>query len=129
MAEQLLGMDRASLIEVLDVITTELQETAAWFEVDLGDIALMESIQDQAKETLMLRNLQSMQQAAELHKKTESLETRTRELEEETRRDGLTGLYNRAYLDQCLLRGVYQRQAPGMAPDGHLCRSGPLQKR
>jgi len=96
-------MDRDSLIEVLDVITAELQETAAWFEVDLGDIALMESIQDQAKEILMLRNLQSMQQAAELHKKTESLETRTRELEEETRRDGLTGLYNRAYLDQCLL--------------------------
>jgi len=103
LAEQLLGMDRDSLVEVLDVIAADLQETAAWFEVDLGDTALMESIRDQAKEILMLRNLQSMQQAAELHKKTESLETRTRELEEETRRDRLTGLYNRAYLDQCLL--------------------------
>ncbi len=103
LAEQLLEMDRDSLIEVLDVIAAELRETAAWFEVDLGDVALMESIQDQAKDILMLRNLQSMQQAADLHKKTESLETRTRELEEETRRDGLTGLYNRAYLDQCLL--------------------------
>lgn len=79
MAEQLLGMDRDNLIDVLDVIATELRETAAWFEVDLGDIALMEAIQDQAKEILMLRNLQSMQQAADLHKKTESLETRTRD--------------------------------------------------
>jgi diguanylate cyclase (GGDEF)-like protein len=50
----------------------------------------------------MMLNLQSIKQAVELQKTTESLESRTRELEEETRHDGLTGLYNRSYLDQTI---------------------------
>jgi len=47
----------------------------------------------------MLRNLQTMQESQDLHKAAESLESRTRELEEETRRDKLTGLFNRAHFD------------------------------
>lgn len=43
-----------------------------------------------------------MQETAHLHKITESLASRTRELEEANRRDGLTGLYNRVHLDQVL---------------------------
>lgn len=50
----------------------------------------------------MMMNLQTLQQADKLQETAEVLETRTRELEERSRRDGLTGLYNRAYLDKRL---------------------------
>jgi diguanylate cyclase (GGDEF)-like protein len=57
---------------------------------------------DNAREMLMMMNLQTLQQADKLQETAEVLESRTRELEERSRRDGLTGLYNRAYLDQKL---------------------------
>jgi diguanylate cyclase (GGDEF)-like protein len=102
LAAEHLGMDRATLAAVLDAIGAEMREMAALFEVDLGDAPMVETVLDQAREILMLRNLQSIQEAAELHRTAESLESRTRELEEQTRRDTLTGLYNRAHLDQVL---------------------------
>jgi diguanylate cyclase (GGDEF)-like protein len=102
LADKHLGIDCTTLAGVLDAIGGEMGETAAMFEVDLGDTTMMETVLDQAREILMLRNLQSIHEAAELHRTAESLESRTRELEEQTRRDKLTGLYNRAHLDQVL---------------------------
>lgn len=99
LVEELLGMDRKALADVLESIAGELRETAALFDINLGDPSVVESILDQAKEILMLRNLQTMQESQDLHKAAESLESRTRELEEETRRDKLTGLFNRAHFD------------------------------
>ncbi len=100
MAENLLGMDRETLRDIFASLAAELQQTAALFNLVLGDGKHIEYILDQAKEILMLRNLQSVRHSAELKKQTESLASRTRELEEETQRDSLTGLYNRAFLDQ-----------------------------
>ena len=100
MAENLLGIDRETLRDIFVSLAAELQQTAQLFNMVLGDGEHIEYILDQAKEILMLRNLQSVRHSAELEKQTESLASRTRELEEETQRDGLTGLYNRAFLDQ-----------------------------
>lgn len=68
----------------------------------MGHSNLIEAISEQAKEILTLRNLETMQVTAELRRTTQLLESRTRELEEASRRDGLTGVYSRAYLDQSL---------------------------
>ncbi len=100
MAQNLLGMDRETLQDIFASLAADLQQTAELFNLVLGDGEHIEYILDQAKEILMLRNLQSVRHSAELKKQTESLASRTRELEEETQRDSLTGLYNRAFLDQ-----------------------------
>jgi diguanylate cyclase (GGDEF)-like protein len=53
---------------------------------------------------LMLRNLFALREINTLRAVAEISNSRTLELEEETRRDAMTGVYNRAYLDQVLAR-------------------------
>ncbi|MGB5305523.1 MAG: diguanylate cyclase, partial [Gammaproteobacteria bacterium] len=98
--EQRLGLEREDLDSLIALLDTDLQEAQEMYEMDLQDFSFSESLLDQARETLMLRNLQGIQQAAELQQSAAELESRTRVLEEKSRRDGLTGLYNRVYLDQ-----------------------------
>ncbi len=102
MAKELLDIDHDELATILDAVTEDLPVTASLFDVEIADPNLTEHILGQAKEILMLRNLQSMREAKQLSQTAQSLETRTKELEEQNRRDGLTGLYNRAYLDDVL---------------------------
>jgi len=97
--EQRLGLGRKTLDSLIALLDTDVQEAQEMYEMDLQDFSFSESLLDQAKETLMLRNLQGIQHAAELQQSAAELESRTRVLEENSRRDGLTGLFNRAYLD------------------------------
>ncbi len=101
-----LDLSNETLAVILETLFNEVTEMAQLFDMNFEDPMLLESIVDQAREILMLRNLQTMQKASELEETTKSLESRTRELEEENRRDNLTGLYNRAYLD-CMLEQEY----------------------
>jgi diguanylate cyclase (GGDEF)-like protein len=101
-ASEHLGIEREALVSLLDTTAAELRETAGIFDVDQGNAPLTESILEQAKEILLLRTLQTMRTADELQRTAESLESRTRELEELSRRDGLTGLYNRSHFDEML---------------------------
>ena len=50
----------------------------------------------------MLRNLQALRDVDQLKTSAESLEERTRRLEESNKRDPLTNLFNRTYLDHYL---------------------------
>lgn len=100
MANKHLEMDRETFLTILDTAGMELQETSVLFDVDFGDPSLIVSILDSAKEVLVLRNIQAAQEVSALRSVVESLESKTNELEEETRRDGLTGLYNRAHLER-----------------------------
>jgi diguanylate cyclase (GGDEF)-like protein len=52
----------------------------------------------------MLRSLHALREINTLRAVAETSNSRALELEEETRRDALTGAYNRAYLDQFLAR-------------------------
>jgi diguanylate cyclase (GGDEF)-like protein len=69
-----------------------------------------DKILEEAREALMLRNLQALQAVDRLQTSTESLEQRTRRLEETNKRDPLTNLYNRAYLDQYLHEAFHASQ-------------------
>ena len=81
-----------------------LPETEAIFETDLLANQHPELILEQAREALMLRNLVALREINTLRAVAEISSNRTQELEEETRRDAMTGVYNRAYLDQVLAR-------------------------
>jgi diguanylate cyclase (GGDEF)-like protein len=52
----------------------------------------------------MLRSLHALREINTLRAVAESSNSRALELEEETRRDAMTGIFNRAYLDQALSR-------------------------
>jgi diguanylate cyclase (GGDEF)-like protein len=101
-AEKWLPDARETLADVIEAVTQEVEQTATMFDIDLGDTSLMLSLMAQARDILIVRSLHSQLQAESLSQTTQSLESRTRELEEQTRRDGLTGIYNRTHLDAVL---------------------------
>jgi diguanylate cyclase (GGDEF)-like protein len=103
-AERSLGLDKMAFGQVLGTIGAMIPETEAIFETDLLSRQHPELILEQAREVLMLRSLYALREINTLRVAAEDSTSRTLELEEETRRDALTGVYNRAYLDQFLGR-------------------------
>jgi diguanylate cyclase (GGDEF)-like protein len=99
-----LGLDRMAFGQVLGTIGAMIPETEAIFEADLLSKQHPELILEQAREVLMLRSLHALREINTLRVAAEGSSARTLELEEATRRDALTGVYNRAYLDQFLGR-------------------------
>jgi len=99
-----LAIDEETLSMLPASLNEDFMDVASLFETDLADYSLSESLVDQAKEALLLRNLQTIKRSDHLLEETAMLESRTRSLEEQARRDGLTGLFNRAYLDDKLER-------------------------
>jgi diguanylate cyclase (GGDEF)-like protein len=103
-AERSLGLDKMAFGQVLGTIGAMIPETEAIFETDLLAKQHPELILEQAREVLMLRSLHALREINTLRVAAEDSSSRVVELEEETRRDSLTGVYNRAYLDQFLGR-------------------------
>jgi diguanylate cyclase (GGDEF)-like protein len=101
-AKQELGLGLDALSRIVESLNNDLREAANLYEINLDDCTLSESLLDQARETLMLRNLQVIQHATTLKETAQALESHAQSLEEQSRRDGLTGLYNRAYLDRVI---------------------------
>jgi diguanylate cyclase (GGDEF)-like protein len=103
-AERSLGLDKMSFGQVLGTVGAMIPETEAIFETDLLAKQHPEMILEHAREVLMLRSLHALREINTLRTAAEISSSRALELEEETRRDALTGVYNRAYLDQFLGR-------------------------
>ncbi len=101
-AEKYAHIDRERLAEVLEEVSSMIPEAEGVFETKFLVNQSSDAILDDAKEALMLRSLQAMQQVNALQHTADSLVNQTKELEESVRRDGLTGLYNRRYLDEFL---------------------------
>lgn len=101
-ALECLGMDGDAFLAIVAEIANELPEMETLFEVDLVDERQIQNIQEQARELLLIHNLQALQQAVDIQHEMNSLQSQARTLEEENRRDSLTGLYNRAHLGQVL---------------------------
>ena len=102
--EILLGLDKAAFIENLETITEELQETAEIFDIDVGDPTVLNCIAEQAKDLLLLRSMESLKTAEELHQAAELLESKAKKLEDSAKRDPLTNIYNRGFLEISLSR-------------------------
>src|SRR5580700_6588409 len=103
-AERSLGLDKMAFGQVLGTIGAMIPETEAIFEAELLSKQHPDLILEQAREVLMLRSLHALREINTLRASPESSATRAMEVEEETRRDQLTGVYNRAYLEQFIAR-------------------------
>lgn len=102
LAEKHLSLTKNIIIPILNDSTRLTNEMAELFDITPCDENLARIIMENAREIMSLRNIHTLQQSVELRKTAESLIVRTQELEEENRRDNLTGLYNRYYLEEKL---------------------------
>jgi diguanylate cyclase (GGDEF)-like protein len=108
-----LGIDGESLTTAMSTIVAEIPEVERLFDTAILDADIATSIIDQARELLTLRNLQAIDQVASLIQTTAQLEQRTTVLEDKQRRDPLTGVFNRGYLDELLQREFQSASAGG----------------
>ncbi len=98
--ERVFGLGKEDFGQIIERIGSLVPETEAIYETDL--IRDPDAIVEQAREVLLIRNLHALQEMSTLRETADSASERARELEEESRRDALTGAYNRAYLEQYL---------------------------
>ncbi len=99
-----LQLDEKSLAEVLESAADAMQEIGRLFDVRLQTRAQVQGALDEARTLLLARNLSILQESAATRERAEKLEEHVRTLEEERRRDALTGLFNRNHLDSVLAR-------------------------
>ena len=103
-AERSLGLDKTAFGQVLGTIGSMIPETEAIFEAELLSKQHPDLILEQARDVLMLRSLHALREINTLRAASDTMTERALEVEEETRRDTLTGVYNRAYLEGYLSR-------------------------
>jgi len=95
-----LALDSESLGSILDSVADEMGPIAELFEIDVNNDFHSRAVAEKAREVLAMRNMQSIQEASMLKQVNVNLQRKAQTLEEENRRDALTCLYNRAYLDK-----------------------------
>jgi len=101
-ANDIPDLDGDALAAVIDRVAEAAPEIEQLFEMELLDKARSEWILNEAREVIVLRNLQMVQESSKLREVAASLQVQARMLEEKTRRDKLTGAFNRGHLDQTL---------------------------
>lgn len=106
-ARRMLDMSWDDLMQVIEDTGNQLQESAAMFDIDIEGQIPTELIRGKAKELMSLMTINALQETSALKEKTDALTSQNNMLKEQNRRDNLTGLYNRAYLEQ-MLAAEYQ---------------------
>lgn len=101
-AQSWLDISSDALGEAMQKIVEQVPETERLFDAPLLDHDACAAILEQARELLLIRNLQNIEQVGALQLMTERFEARTAELESQHRRDPLTGVFNRGHLDVVL---------------------------
>ncbi len=105
LAETALGLDKNAFGAVMQTVCDRIPETGSLFETDLIDETQAELIAERAHEALTIRNLQSIQDAADAGRKARALKDRADDLEAKNRQDSLTRVANRGHLDELLRKG------------------------
>lgn len=102
--EAWLGIGGSDLAQAMATIVAEIPEIERLFDTSVLDAEVANAILDQAREILTIRNLQAIDQVTSLREVAEQLEARTTALEDKQRRDPLTEVFNRGFLDETLHR-------------------------
>ena len=97
-----LGLDAVRFGDAIATIVRLLPEVEQLFETRVQDPVAVQSLLDQARELLVVRNLETLTRVAELEAVTGELEARTEALERQSRRDALTGVCSRGHFDVVL---------------------------
>ncbi|MFP8968509.1 diguanylate cyclase [Pokkaliibacter sp. CJK22405] len=100
--QKLVQLSDEQFQSIIDFITTQMEGFGTLFDLKLFNSQQAEQIQETASEVLAIRNLTLLREIRREKEKIEVLEEEKRELEEQVKRDPLTGLYNRRYLDQII---------------------------
>ena len=94
--------DMEALSTLLSQVAGALSEISSIFEVTINHPAHLQAIHEEARELLILRNLRQIQEMTQLRHDAHAMEERMRHLTEQSRRDPLTGVFNRLHLEEAL---------------------------
>ena len=95
-AGSLLQLTPETLMNALETIKERLSDTERIFEADLQPWTDPQTILENARESLLIRNLQALKEVEELRTDTINMEMRFSHLEETHSHDALTGTLTRA---------------------------------
>jgi len=95
-AGRLLALSMEEILGIIDAFTPEILRMSEMLEADVGDPVLLGAVAEEARELLMLRNLQSLQQ-------TQEMEQRAQRLAVKASTDPLTGAANRGHFDEAFV--------------------------
>lgn len=101
LVERVLGLAKEEFGGVLNTVSSLIPDTEALFEIDILGAREPEAIMEQAREILMVRNLQTLRQVDSTR---DTRDGRCGDGEEEARRDALTGCFNRNHAHSTLAR-------------------------
>jgi len=107
-AAELLQIDHEKFNGVVAHIMKLIPETEELYETQLMAAEDAENLLAEARELLAVRNLHALQEVSALQATTSVLLSRTEEAEDSSRRDTLTGVLNRPWLDRMLDREFTQ---------------------
>jgi len=107
-ARELLEMDQEEFTEVVTRVLKLIPEAEELYETSIIATEDAENLLAQARELLTVRNLHTLQEVHTLQETTNVLLSRTEQLEDATRRDPLTGVLNRGWLDGRLTNELIQ---------------------
>jgi diguanylate cyclase (GGDEF)-like protein len=114
-ASEWLGIDARAVAEVIGNIVAEIPEIERLFDTRLLKADAASAILDQARDLLILRDLQALEEVGSLRATNLKPGARTAAPKDERQRDPLTGLYNRGYID-LMLRREFQAASIGNWP-------------
>lgn len=92
------------LRRVVEAIGARVPEIEALFQIRIVDPKVLEALEEAARELSLVRDMQEATAVPPGDTRTRALEQQVAVLEEQTQRDPMTGLYNRAHLEHVLER-------------------------
>ncbi|MFB4203116.1 hypothetical protein KBTX_03675 [wastewater metagenome] len=95
-----LGLGGDAVAAVIDRVGEGLPEAARLFDTRLPSARVAAGVIEEAREMLMMRNLQLLQETSEQRRRFHELERTAKHWEEVANHDPLTGVYNRRYFDE-----------------------------
>jgi len=102
------GIRGDQFTEIVTRVLKLIPEAEELYETSILDAAEAETLLDQARELMTVRNLTALRDVQALQDTTAVLMNRTEELEDAARRDQLTGTLNRMWLERLLEREYTQ---------------------
>lgn len=97
-----LGLSPESLGGVVETVSAQIPEAATLYGIAILDEPTRAAILEEAGELLLLHSLRTAAEARESLQRAQWLEAHARAIEEQARRDALTGAFNRRHLDVLL---------------------------
>lgn len=102
-SESITKISHLDFQQIIQSVSNNYGDLANMFDIELENPRMLEFISEQAKEVLILRNLNKIKETEHLQEAAEQLKSKAIELEEESRRDSLTKLHNRRHFDEAIM--------------------------